>query len=159
MSYRPEEYDALLAEKVAATRAKFGEVLGSVEPEPFEQLKLRIAALGGGKRRTIHLAFGTRRLDGTKANMMYVLTSSLLLPHTQPATEEVVAYEFDEAWDAPNSEEPAWAVTLPVQHSATHRIALAAPARDGAARSLLVSGLVSSVLFQILPPPARPPGS
>lgn len=35
MSYRPEEYDALLAEKVAATRAKFGEVLGSVEPEPF----------------------------------------------------------------------------------------------------------------------------
>ena len=35
MTYRPEEYDALLAEKVAATRAKFGDVLGDVEPEPF----------------------------------------------------------------------------------------------------------------------------
>lgn len=122
---------------------------GTVVPEPFEQL----ASLGG-KRRTIHMVFATERLDGTKANMMYVLTSSLLLPKTTPATEEVVGYELDEEWNdvaAETGGAPVLHVTLPVQHSAAHRIALAEPARAGATRSLIVTGLSASVLFQILP--------
>ena len=69
--------------------------------------------------------------------MMYVLTSSLLIPKTTPAIEEVVGYELDDAWNEVAAETggaPVLHVTLPVQHSAAHRIALAEPAHAGALR-------------------------
>ena len=130
---------------------------GTVVPEPFEQL----THLGGGKRRTIHVAFATERLDGTKANMIYVLTSSLLIPKTTPAIEEVIGYELDDEWNdvaAETGGAPVLHVTLPVQHSATHRIALAEPTHAGAARSLIVTGLATSVLFQLLPGESKEKG-
>ena len=116
---------------------------GTVVPDPFEQ----IGALG--RRRTIHLAFATHRLDGSKGNVMYVLTSSLLLNVTSPATEEVVGFLFDDSWDQLVSSKPVLQVALPVQHTAAHRIALAEPAA-GASRSLIVTGLVANALFQII---------
>jgi hypothetical protein len=123
---------------------------GAIVPEPFEQ----IGALG--KRRTIHLAFATRRLDGSDGNVMYVLTSSLLLERSTPATEEVIGFLFDKNWDALLQEEPVLQVTLPLQHTASHRIALADTSASevdhrNATRSIIVTGLLASVLFQILP--------
>ena len=110
----------------------------TIVPEPFSHIS--------GRHRTIHLAFDDALLNGTAVNVMYVLTSSLLLQNTEPAEEEVVAFAFDSRWELV-SDEPVWSVTLPVQHSATHRIAVLKPA--GGPRSLVVSGMLADVLFQI----------
>jgi hypothetical protein len=49
------------------------------------------AGAGAGRvRRTIHLAFDTHLLNGTQTNVMYVLTSSLLLPSSTAAVREGV---------------------------------------------------------------------
>ena len=61
---------------------------------------------------------------------------------------------LDDEWNevaADTGGAPVLHVKLPRQHSAAHRIALAEPAHAGAARSLIVTGLLASVLFQILP--------
>ena len=56
------------------------------------------------------------------------------------------AFAFDSGWELV-SDEPVWSVTLPVQNSATHRIAVLKP--PGGPRSLVVSGMLADVLFQI----------
>ena len=127
---------------------------GTIVPEPFVQL----TALGssasasvsaaGRVRRTIHLAFDTHLLNGTKTNVMYVLTSSLLLPGSDTVREEVFGFAFDAAWDLLLCKTPVYQIPLPVLNSATHRIAVGLVQGR---RSLLVTGLLKDVVFQVIP--------
>lgn len=121
---------------------------GTVVPEPFDHPGSGLSR--SEKRRTIHLAFALADVDGTKVNMMYVLTSSLLLPGTDPAVEEVSAFAFDKSWDHMVGTGAVWRARLPVPHSASHRIAVVDDRGGGTrTRSILVTGLLADVVYQI----------
>lgn len=131
---------------------------GTIVPEPFVQLtalgapasaSASAAGAGAGRvRRTIHLAFDTHLLNGTQTNVMYVLTSSLLLPSSTAVREEVFGFTFDATWDVLLRKTPIYQIPLPVFNSATHRIAVGSV---NGRRSLLVTGLLADVVYQIMP--------
>ena len=120
---------------------------GSTDPLIFKDL------LSGGSKeftdvnlRTIHIAFSTKGGASGKANVMYVLTSSLLDPH---GTEAVIVQEFDKHWNEPitkGGEVNYQKIVLPSTNSAAHRLAVAENIRP---RSILVTGLLTNVVYQI----------
>lgn len=129
---------------------------GTIVPEPFVQLTAlgprvsaaAAASAAGRVRRTIHLAFDTHLLNGTQTNVMYVLTSSLLLPSSNAVREEVFGFAFDATWDVLLRKTPIYEIPLPLLNSATHRIAVGSA---NGRRSLLVTGLLADVVYQIMP--------
>lgn len=79
----------------------------------------------------------------------------MLLDESEPATEEVIAFHFDSTWDRLVSSTPLFRVQLPVQHSATHRIAIVGANGRGRSvverKSVIVTGLLADTVFQIIP--------
>ena len=69
---------------------------GATAPERFEGFHPALRPARGAPRFVIHLAYSSRGGDRGDANVLYALTSSLVHPE---ATEEVLAYEFDAAWE------------------------------------------------------------
>lgn len=119
---------------------------GATAPERFEGFHPARRPARGAPRFVIHLAYSSRGGDRGDANVLYALTSSLVHPE---ATEEVLAFEFDSAWERGVERgrvgtRRAW--RLPQRNTAAHRIIVA---DTHTPRSLFVTGLATQTVFQL----------
>jgi len=122
---------------------RFGK--GSTDPLIFKDLG---SGEGDGERHVIHVAFSTKGGASGKVNVLYALTTALLAPG---ATESVIILEMDANWESGvlDGEVGRQEVVLPTRNSAAHRIAVVDTVTP---HSVLVSGLLTNSVFQIMGP-------
>jgi len=113
-------------------------------PNSVEPLVVKLSG-PGDDRRIIHMAFSTKGGKSRSRNVLYALTSALLVPK---ADEAVMVQEFDANWTNPISDGEVGQneIKLSTDHSAAHRIVVAENLKP---RSILVTGLLTNSIEQI----------
>ena len=105
---------------------------------------VKLAGASDG-RHVIHLAFSTQGGPKGDLNVLYALTSALLVPE---ADEAIIITQFDANWTAPVNDGVLGHSEFQLGHdnAAAHRIVVAEGLNP---RAVLVTGLLTNTLYQL----------